>query len=53
MSWIIVYTDGAYESNRGSGFPVALIEEAGKFSSKEEAEEHAIPLMDVMEIKEI
>jgi len=47
MKYVIVYQDGAYEGNRGSGFPVRLIEEAGQFSTIEEANRHAVNLVDV------
>jgi hypothetical protein len=53
MSWVIIYEDGAYESDHGSGFPCRLLEEAGKFPTREAAEEHSVALMDVREIKEL
>jgi hypothetical protein len=51
--WVIVYTDGAYEAAGGSGFPCKLLSEAAKFETKEAAEEHAVNLCDVDEIKQI
>lgn len=53
MNWIIVYTDDAYESNHGTGFPCSLLEEAAKFPTQSAAEEHAKNLVDVKEIREI
>lgn len=51
--WIIVYDDGAFESNHGSGFPCHLLGEAAMFDTKEEAEEHSASLCDVKEIKQL
>jgi hypothetical protein len=51
--WVIVYKDGAYEGSHGSGFPCYLLSEAGKFATKQAAEEHALSLVDVKEIKQL
>lgn len=52
MKYVIRYTDGAYEYKQGSGFPSTL-DEARRFDSRGEAEEHALILMDVDSIVEV
>lgn len=52
MKYLIRYTDGAYEFTQGSGFPCS-IEEARRFDSKEDAEEHSLILIGVATIEEI
>ncbi len=45
--YVIIYQDGAYESQVGSGNPVASLKEAQLFETEELANEHAVNLVDV------
>lgn len=51
MKYVLQYADGAYESNFGSGFPCALIEEAAKFDSLADAVDHAEKLEETIIIE--